>query len=453
MLGWHVAPNAVLNAGGRADIVKCHEGTRKEVIGFIEKWGNMQVGRTAPVFWLSGPAGAGKSAVVQTFAEQCNERGVLQANFFFFRPDSSRNKISPLIATLLDQIILLYPFLRYRVDSLVRANPFLLDSTFESQLVQLIVTPLRALQQSSVVYRPLLLLIDGLDECDSEIKRGHQQILDAFDKVLVEYPCPFRLLVASRDEPQIKTALNGMSSQCLHLHLDNQYSPDSDIRAFVCAKFEQVRMTHPFAELLPESWPSVEDINYIVEKSSGQFSFAASAMRLISDPSDIPQLSLAWVQGAATAATKSPFSRIDANYMHILSRVEDQQALKDILHAHFLIKKLQALDKLLPEGIPAPSLRLTELLELYNRNYTQGMVLACLDELTPILQHDYELRFYHTSFTEFLQDQSRSGEYFVDAVAFNSKIPPVIWKHIAKGSHDRHCTSVNPPTPLLGRLI
>lgn len=32
----HVAPNAILNAGGRADEVRGHPGTREKVIGRIE---------------------------------------------------------------------------------------------------------------------------------------------------------------------------------------------------------------------------------------------------------------------------------------------------------------------------------------------------------------------------------------------------------------------------------
>jgi hypothetical protein len=55
-----VAPNAILNAGGRADEVRCHPGTCKEVIGRIEKWRDAKDGLRAPIFWLSGPVGAGK---------------------------------------------------------------------------------------------------------------------------------------------------------------------------------------------------------------------------------------------------------------------------------------------------------------------------------------------------------------------------------------------------------
>ncbi|KAF5318689.1 hypothetical protein D9619_010654 [Psilocybe cf. subviscida] len=110
-----VAPNAILNAGGRADQVRCFPGTREEVINRIENWADTQDGLTAPMFWLSGPAGAGKSAIVQTIAERY----------------SSRNHISPLVATLVHQIILLYPSLRDLVATVLSTNPWIFDSVLE----------------------------------------------------------------------------------------------------------------------------------------------------------------------------------------------------------------------------------------------------------------------------------------------------------------------------------
>ncbi|KAF5324142.1 hypothetical protein D9619_011137 [Psilocybe cf. subviscida] len=436
-----VAPNAILNAGGRGDEVRCHPGTRKEVIGRIEKWGKRRNGSTAPMFWLSGPAGAGKSAIMQTIAERYDQRGVPHANFFFFRQDSSRSHASPLVATLLHQIILLYPSLRDRVATLLSTNPLIFDSILEIQLAQLIVAPLRIIQQSSSDYHPLVLLIDGLDECDSECKRSQQQILHAFDQVLAEQPCPLRLLVASRDESHIQAAFNRISSAFLPLYLDDQYSPKTDIRLFVNAQFEQVRQTHPLANMRDATWPSVEDVDYIVEKSSGQFIYAATVMRFISNSSASPMVSLERVHSAARLATKSPFSHLDAIYTYILSQAYDQNALKDILHAHLLIAEFAKLSGKpgMPWSGPRPKMVLKDLLRRYNKTYTQEMMLSCLADLTSIAYYsssDHRLLFHHASFPDYLLDQSRSGDYFVDTAIFNYKIMPVVWTHILNHSHD-----------------
>lgn len=122
---------------------------------------------------------------MQTVAERLTQRGAPQANFFFFRGDTSRGNAFPLIATLLHQLILLYPSLQYPVATALSTNPLLFDSILEDQLAQLTVTPLCSVQQSSSTSHPPIFLIDGLDECDSTNKRSQQQLLHAFDKVLI----------------------------------------------------------------------------------------------------------------------------------------------------------------------------------------------------------------------------------------------------------------------------
>ncbi|KAF5318688.1 hypothetical protein D9619_010656 [Psilocybe cf. subviscida] len=417
-----VAPNAILNAGGRADQVRCYPGTREEVIDRIENWADTRDGLTTPIFWLSGPAGAGKSAIVQTIAERCESKGVPQANFFFFRADSSRNHAYPFVATLLHQIILLYPSLRDLVATVLFTNPLIFDSVFESQLTQLIITPLRSLQQSSSFYRPLMLLIDGLNECDSDSQPSQQQILLAFDKVLAENPSLFRLLVASRNEFQMQVAFNKASSQCMQIYLNDQYSPEKDIWAFVNIQFEEVKKVHRLAHTLDASWPSVQDVNFIVEKSSGQFIYAAEMMRFISNSSASPKLSLERVKGSIPVATQSPFSHLDAVYTSILLQLDDQETLKDILHAQLFILQFNAdMDK----NGKGSGMTILDLLQVCNKKYPmEEMVISCLADLNTIAFYSFssgQLQFYHGSFQDYLLNQSRSGDYFVDITAFIKK--------------------------------
>ncbi|KAF5309459.1 hypothetical protein D9619_012452 [Psilocybe cf. subviscida] len=419
------APHAILNAGGRADEVRCHPGTREEVINHIEKWRDAEDSLTPPIFWLSGPAGAGKTAIVQTVAKRCNAQRVPQANFFFFRTDPSRNNPSPLVVTLVHQIILLYPSLRDPVATVLLTNPLILDSILEDQLRQLIVTPLQVARQSSSSYLPPLLLIDGLDECESENKYSQRQILHAFDKVLAERPCPFRLLVATRDESQIRGSFNNISSPLIPLYLDDQYSPEDDIRVFVESEFKRIQKTHPLARTLDATWPSVRDIESIVKKSSGQFIYAATVMRFVMDSSASPMLSLARVQSAAqiTANSKSPFSHLDTIYTYILSQVDDQETFGDILHAQLLILDYFSIH---PASMFIERMTAMNILQAYNPKYSEAMLQSCVADLTPIAQYTRNngLLFYHASFPDYLLDKTRSRGYFVDIDAFNFKFQP-----------------------------
>ncbi|KAF9441828.1 hypothetical protein P691DRAFT_620977, partial [Macrolepiota fuliginosa MF-IS2] len=75
---------AMVDSSARDPPPRCHPKTRQSVherlfiwsCGGQEKWNMM---------WLHGPAGVGKSAVAQTFAEDCQSRNCLGRAFFFSR--------------------------------------------------------------------------------------------------------------------------------------------------------------------------------------------------------------------------------------------------------------------------------------------------------------------------------------------------------------------------------
>lgn len=401
-------------------------------MGRISRWGSgAQEDLTSSILWLSGPAGAGKTAIVTTVAERFKLDGIPHALFFFFRADRSRNGVSPFVATLLHQILLVYPSLRELVTTILSTNPLIFDSILEDQLAQLIVMPLRTIERSSPSYRPLILLVDGLDECDAETKRSQRHILQAFHKVLGQHSSPCRLLVSSRDESQIRGAFNQLSSPVMQIYLDGQYSPESDIRLFVTKCFKLIKETHPLAHKLDAAWPSDADIDSIVTKSSGQFIYAATAMRFISESSASPKLSLEKVQGVVQIINNSPFTRLDAAYTHILSQVDDQEALKDILHAQFLKEDSEVFTEFKDFQRHAT---LQKVLSIYNPKYTDDVVHSCIADLTSIAFYEFaeRLLFYHASFADYLLDQSRSGEYFLNLEEFNLKLLPALWKRVGK---------------------
>ncbi|KAF8966225.1 hypothetical protein BDZ97DRAFT_1658024, partial [Flammula alnicola] len=87
---------------------KCHPNTRLAVLKKIMEWIQNSEDRDAWIMWLHGAAGAGKSAIAQSIAELCIKSKLSIASFFFFRTDSTRNSIQPLIATLAYQLALMY---------------------------------------------------------------------------------------------------------------------------------------------------------------------------------------------------------------------------------------------------------------------------------------------------------------------------------------------------------
>ncbi|KAF5328697.1 hypothetical protein D9619_011485 [Psilocybe cf. subviscida] len=153
-----VALNAILNAGGRGDEVRCHPGTQERVIEMLEtgmggKADSPDAG--SKILWLSGRAGTGKSAIMQTVAERQKARGRPAPNFFFFREDDTRSHANYLVATLLYQLM----------------------ESLADQFSKLIASPIDTIvrQDAFPGHEPITLLVDGLDECSSSNKFKPQQ--------------------------------------------------------------------------------------------------------------------------------------------------------------------------------------------------------------------------------------------------------------------------------------
>ncbi|KAF5310019.1 hypothetical protein D9619_010162 [Psilocybe cf. subviscida] len=424
-----VAPHAISNEGGRADNPKCHPGTREEVIGLLERWMNAIEGDR--ILWLSGPAGGGKTAIVKTLTERFTDRGICTINFYFFRGDSTRNGAQPLVPTLLYQLFeLCSPSLEEAVAGILSRRPHVMDGSLSEQckfLSALFPTIRRSLPASALV----LILVDGLDECDVDAELSQPDLIRALASLVMEKDSPFRLLVASRPEALIRMAFNRLSSPAQTIFLNEEYSPEKDIRVFVTAEFDEIKASHPSARLLDRDWPSPTDVEAIICKSSGQFIYAATVMRYISRPSTVPSLSLQRVQGIVPAGKNSPFTHLDTIYTFILAQADDPEVMHDVLSVT-LLTEIES--------------EHTMLLDHYNSRNSRAVMESCISQLSAIVQltEDGGINFYHASLTDFLVDPDRSGIYWVDVDAFRVKLLIGLWEQPSKILSECTVHSISP---------
>ncbi|KAF5310267.1 hypothetical protein D9619_010154 [Psilocybe cf. subviscida] len=405
-----VAPHAISNEGGRADNPKCHPGTREEVIGLLEKW--ISAAESNRILWLSGPAGGGKTAIVKTFTEHATDHGVRTISFYFFRGDSTRNSAAPVVPTLLYQLFQLCPGSSEVVADVLSTHPRILDGSLVEQFN--LVSKLIPIIRQTPTDDPVLLVVDGLDECDVEAELSQANVIRALAGLVTEEDSPFRVLVASRPEARIRMAFNRLSSPAQTIFLDEQYSPEKDIRVFVTAEFDEIKASHPSAHLVGGDWPPSSDVDQIVLKSSGQFIYAATVMRYISHPSTVPSLSLERVRGIVPVGKNSPFAHLDTIYTFILAQPDDPEATREVLSV-----------ALLPE---IESEHIT-LLHRYNSRNSQALIQSCISQLSAIIEltAGENIRSYHASLEDFLADPDRSGVYSVDVDAFRGKLLISLW--------------------------
>jgi len=219
-----VAPGAFHDAGGTVVPSKCDHLTQTAIIKKSMDWilGHGGYDQNAGILWFYGPGGAGKSAISRKIAELCDLKSILLASFFFRRSDPTRNNSESLIATIAYQIAINFPETRGMMAAAIERDPLLLTRSLESQAVTLLVKPLCELRDVgyfSATFSRRLIIIDGLDKCDTPTTQ--LRILDVISLLFHTYHLPLLILIASRPERHLTELSN--AGPCVVYHLERPF--------------------------------------------------------------------------------------------------------------------------------------------------------------------------------------------------------------------------------------
>ncbi|KAJ7702908.1 NACHT domain-containing protein [Mycena olivaceomarginata] len=277
------------------------------------------------ILWVFGPAGAGKSAIMQTLAGQLQDAGQLGASFFFKRDHVTRGNARTLFATIAYQLALSVSCLRTSLSQTVENDPSIIVRSLEVQMQKLISEPLRDHGNRDSV----TVIIDGLDECE-----GHQaqaEVLRTIKNLFSNNSIPLRFIIASRPEAHIREVLD--SPPFLDVRRFNVEQSFDDVRKYLCDEFARIHREHRIMANVPSPWPTPDILDKLVWKSSGHFIYAATIIKFIDDKNYRPIQRLGIVQDNNTAGSASAFNALDQLYMAILGSVPRQAELAPILRA------------------------------------------------------------------------------------------------------------------------
>ncbi|KAF5329495.1 hypothetical protein D9619_009088 [Psilocybe cf. subviscida] len=361
-LGLRAEDGAPYDAAAREDVPKCHEHTRVAIIEGIDNWAYSEEWNAQPLMWMYGPAGSGKTTIVQTVAERFDKGRTLAASFFFSRLSASRPRGKEnFVITIAHQLSLRIPAMKQLID-----------------------------------------------ECKGDAAQQH--ILDLLERFLHEARNPVRILVASRTLHHIQVFFSQRSIAKITqtTPLDNHYESDEDIATFLTSKFEEIRDKHPAGSWLPSEWPPRSAINDLVERASGQFIYVSVIMTYISDNGRHPDESLQTIMSVKAGGNERPYNELDAFYAEILSTIEPQNVefVRDIMGLLLLNKDRYCLVRTDVFSKVADFLFMAR----------PGTTIARINRIRPLIvfKHTEGIHFAHASFSDYLLDQSRSKEFFLD---------------------------------------
>jgi hypothetical protein len=429
----HVAFEALHNSSTSFDKPRCHPETRTAVLEDLDRWARDIGEHVKPIMWLRGPAGAGKSAIAQTLAEQWgggNQDGlVLLAAFIFSRQRPGCNDKSGFLPTIAYQLRMNLPTTLHDIDSAIIHDLALFEKSINAQVLELLVRPLQTLRQhqsnDEASNLPWVIIIDGLDECSTQLgdqdnESQQREILEAITAVITKHKIPIRFLIASRPEPQIENAFDqgALSEIATSTKLTDTAESRADIELFVRSTFNKIHSDHRH---LDPAWPKEEDIAEILKKSSGYFIYASVVMRFICRTRGDPITRLETVlrlKPTSDKAYKNPYAELDSLYTYILSTItpESLPIVNRILGLFLSLKSWDTVEnaKKVPTAAAIEEWLFLRPGQIFHHLASLRSVLIDVPHATDHRDKGGQVRIIHASFSDFLGDPIRSKLFHHD---------------------------------------
>ncbi|KAJ7856192.1 hypothetical protein B0H14DRAFT_2753104 [Mycena olivaceomarginata] len=342
---------------------------------------------------------------MQTLCRRLKPTRLLGGSFFFKRNHATCGNARMLFATLAYQLALHGVELRRAISRRVKSDPSILGRGMDVQLHALIVEPCKALKNLP----PLVVLIDGLDECEGpDIQR---EILCLLRSTTHDHR--LRFLIASRPESHIRSTFERGIFKGI-VSSTNVEQSFEDIRIYFLGEFARIHHDHPATmRNISTPWPSPQVMEKLVENSSGYFIYAATVIKFIDDEYSRPPKQLELVlQNLVPPDSESPFEALDKLYIQILMvvRMRNRPRLCDILSV--LIH--------CPASINIHEEKIEAMLGLDPGD--AGLILRPLRSVLELSTSYATIHMHHASFRDFLRNQERSADFYVGSDQHRTKL-------------------------------
>ncbi|KAF5358552.1 hypothetical protein D9756_001307 [Leucocoprinus leucothites] len=421
----HTILDAVMDSYARNPPPRCHPGTRLRISSTLEKWvcGSK---RQSSLIWLHGPAGTGKSAIAQTFAEYCSDLGRLGATFFFSRPNNYNNP-ECVIPTLAYQLAVFLPEYKALITDQLVNDPQLLQRAPRAQFKRLITGPftIMQVQEHWSVREPIVIILDGLDECEGE--EAQCEIVNMIAEVIrLKKDLPIIWLITSRPEPHLKYVFSrtDFPVYCSREELAIDAASREDVDMYLRDGFATIKAR--FWDVTPADWPSEVQIVAISRAAYGLFIFASVVLKYIGDSTYADPMArldniLAFLRRTSGDSAKSPLEALDFLYAQILNEIADNilPITKRILSYYIRIPKLYPTEPYL-----SSAQALCNFLNVDQSTFYRSLrrLHSVIEIPAPENASECQLRFFHASFEDYLLDINRSGKFFIDQEVATAEI-------------------------------
>ncbi|KAL0952391.1 hypothetical protein HGRIS_006667 [Hohenbuehelia grisea] len=375
----------------------CMPGTRVTVLQTMMEWSRNP---DAPrIYWLSGAAGTGKSAIARSIARKLEQEKHLGGSFFCLRGNTDRSNARLIVPTLAYSLAVIIP--KYRDALRAAFDDFaalgVAHWNVDHQVETVLSTPL---SEVSTSHPGLVFVIDALDECQSP------DDIVVLLKALSAAPLPclpgVKFFLISRPEAHIRGAFlsrisRGDLSEILHLH---KVEVKSDIRLYLGRQLEDIQSKN---QDLPLGWPSEQYFEALVRLAGTLFISASTVIKYLRGRGPARRLQV--IVGSTATPARPLTAEIDRMYTFIVEEATDPEEYspEEIQLTKDIIAMVLAARRPLTLAV------LAKLLE-----HPMSSTRWALDRLHAVIQvpegddGDSYITTYHASFADFMTSRSRS---------------------------------------------
>ncbi|KAJ3576466.1 hypothetical protein NP233_g421 [Leucocoprinus birnbaumii] len=397
---------------------RCYPGTRTNVLSSVRRF----IQEDVKIIHISGPAGAGKSAIMQTFAEEDTKDNLRVA--LFMSKKENVNDARRIFSTIAYQLALQNEYYQKYLEAKFKADPLFMEKSLLAQFQSLVATPFIQ-KHVPLGAKRCIILIDALDDCQEE--RDQCQVLHlVHDFILNHSSFPIVWIFATRSRAHITSFFSQVKRRSrsfreLYLSIGSERAR-RDVNCYLESEFRKIK--DKFPERIPPSicWPTKSQFSSVSKASSGFFAFATAIIQFINQPSADPVSRLSdFLEGGSRSKLSSEnLSRpLDSMYSQIMADLPDDTLAQIKSLLGFYLSPLSII-------LEQTSLLLTcNLLGLDHSLDCSMQLLLPIITLPPApLMHTRGLQFLHSSSIDFLRDSKRSGAYWVDIEAVITEV----WK-------------------------
>jgi len=361
-----------------------------EILKVIVDWINDPDLNVPRIFWLHGQAGKGKSAIAHTIAMQYKNAGGLGSCFCFARDRLSERREEKMLSNIVRDLANCDPAFQRAVVGALKEDNTLKATNDVMQQWEKLLKPLSKVSGGRV--GNVVVVIDALDESGPKESREH--ILEVLTKA-ASLPSNFRILLTSRPLADIMRVL---------YHVQH-------VKAVSLDKVPAERDIHMYVSKKLDDQPDIGavEINEIVLRADGLFEWARLACEWIGSDTAGETVKERFYD-LMVPTSREGTTLLDEMYVTVLKSVVVKRE-KPLARFRSLMRQILYTLEPLPMGalhamrmhFPQEDDRFNVVLIL---NHMGSLLSGVTDHKSPI-------RLLHSSFHDFLTDQSRSGDYFV----------------------------------------